>query len=67
MSSTGSRELCERLATILGVATLLNNVVLDWWVEGGYWDEIIPPIEELEATLSSVLPNLKHISYTRDS
>ncbi|KAJ7935920.1 hypothetical protein B0H13DRAFT_2463001, partial [Mycena leptocephala] len=67
VSSTGSRELCERLATILGVATLLNNVVLDWWVEGGYWDEIIPPIEELEATLSPVLPSLKHISYTRDS
>jgi hypothetical protein len=45
------------------VVALLDTVVLDWWVESGYWGQVIPPLEELEATLVLTLPNLKRVSY----
>ncbi|KAJ7303613.1 hypothetical protein DFH08DRAFT_903755, partial [Mycena albidolilacea] len=63
IASPESRELCERLATVFDVVALLDTVVLDWWVESGYWGQVIPPLEELEATLVLTLPNLKRVLY----
>ncbi|KAJ6557641.1 hypothetical protein B0H19DRAFT_1261246 [Mycena capillaripes] len=64
VAPAGSDALCARLAAILGVVPLLENVVFNWWVEGGgYWGEIIPPLEDLEAVLLAAIPSLRRISY----
>ncbi|KAJ7660289.1 hypothetical protein DFH06DRAFT_1194187 [Mycena polygramma] len=67
VSPEGSAALCQRLTTILTVAPLLQEVVLDWWVEGGYWNEIIPRLEDLEEALVPSLPSLTRVSYANNA
>ncbi|KAJ6479472.1 hypothetical protein C8R47DRAFT_1322675 [Mycena vitilis] len=67
VSPEGSAALCHRLTAILTAAPLLQEVILDWWVEGGYWNEIIPRLEDLEEALFPALPRLKRVSYANNA
>ncbi|KAJ6462439.1 hypothetical protein C8R45DRAFT_1220468 [Mycena sanguinolenta] len=57
-----AEELCDRLAAILTAVPLLEAMELKWEVDWNAWGKIIPSLEQLEATLFPVMPNLKRIS-----
>ncbi|KAJ7660290.1 hypothetical protein DFH06DRAFT_1472346 [Mycena polygramma] len=72
---TGSAAQAAALAAVLRVTPLLEELVVEWWFEGGYadevvpsigrsyWREIIPRLEDLR----DALPSLKRVSYANDA
>ncbi|KAJ6479471.1 hypothetical protein C8R47DRAFT_1136962 [Mycena vitilis] len=75
ITPTGSAAQAAALAAVLRVTPLLEELVVEWWFEGGYADQIVPSIgrsywggiiPRLE-DLQDALPHLMRVSYANDA